>query len=159
MQRIAKVGRLEAVALSLIGWLLFCEIGAAVRWNVTFLHRDVVFDPRFSLYVWTSVGVAILLMLRGVTAASSTGQALRLFATLEGPLALIVGVIAIYIAHVWRLATDNLPADRLDTSESLPLVVALMTRPVMFWLVAAGAAFMLLIVFWKRTPDATSDAT
>ena len=146
---IARIAQIEAGAVSLAGWILFHEIGAAAQWNVTFLHPEIVFDPRFSLYIFAAIGIAILLMVRGVTAVSATGPQLRLFAAVEGPVTLIVATILIYIARAWRLATDVLPSDSLDAKVPLPPVVAVMTKPTIFWVLASVAALVLVRLFWE----------
>lgn len=149
MVTLIKFGRIEAGAVSTAGFVLFCELGAAVRWNITFLQREIVFDPRFNLYLCAAVGLAALFMIRGFVAVSSTGLAMRLFAIVEAPATLIIAALAVVIAHGWRLATDTVPANRVDAEESLPLIVTLLARPAAFWGTAVTVAVILLSVFWR----------
>lgn len=157
-----KFVRIESCAVSAAGLILFCEVGAAIQWNITFLPTDVVREDRFILYVWTMLGFATLFIVRGVTAVRA--QADASFAIIEGPLLMSVALLAIVAVHGWRMAADAVSIDALHVQPDLPAIIVFLATPALFWPFAIAVAMAVGVAFWKvfrssRSPTVAGNGT
>ena len=103
-----RISQIEAIAISISGFVLLIEIIRAVRWNVFWMDRAVITEPRFSLYIGTALSISALLILRGVTARNIASAAGRTFIFVEAPLTLLVAVL-FGAADGFRTADRDIP--------------------------------------------------
>lgn len=142
----ARISQIEAIAISASGFTLLVEIARAVRWNLFWMDRAVVTEPRFSLYVGTALSLSVLLIIRGVTARNAGGD--RAFIFIEAPLTLIVSTLLITVVHGWRIRTDVAPLDRAST-DVLPPLIRLVASSWTFYGATTMAAALVAVLFLK----------
>jgi len=138
----------EAALVSLAGVALWLAIGGAIRRNVYLIEREVVLSANFALAVLASLGIAVVIILRGVSAAQTKVRPTRLFVFVEAPLTLAVVAILAWIAAALQIVRDAGPANPVGTSDGMPVVLALVVNTYAFYgltiilLVSVAAAFI-----------------
>lgn len=143
-----RIVEFVALAISISGLVLLIEIVRAVRWNLFWMDRAIVAEPRFSLYVGGALAIAVLIVTRGVTAREIAPLMRRAFIFIEAPLTLLVSGLLITIAHGWRMRTDVAPLDGAST-DVMPFLIRVVANGWEAYGGVALAAIAVAVVFWK----------
>jgi hypothetical protein len=129
---------IEAVLVSIAGFALWFAIGDAVRRNVYMLDHRVVVSTHFTVALLAAVGVAAMLIIRGVSVAQRTGTKNNVFAFVEAPLTLLVGAALVWIVNAWRIVGDMGPTNPIGMSDRLPIVLTAILHKPTFYLLTVG---------------------
>lgn len=138
------LGKGESAAIVIAGLTLLVAIARAMQSNLLWLDREIIFAPGFSLCLWAAVCIALLIIIRGVTAVNTAGDSLA-FILLEGPVALLAGVLSIVVVNRWRIRTDVRPMNHVEAGDALPLAVRVLVSLPLFW--TATALVSVFIIF------------
>jgi hypothetical protein len=152
----SRLQKLEALAIAAAGLILLFEIARAVQFNLLWMDHSTATEPRFSLYLWTALSLVLLLVFRGVAAMRSSRNAVFLF--VEGPLTLLVSAMLIIVVHGWRIHTDVVPLNSVESADALPLPTRLLASPSIIYGGISIAAVPILALFWRsvRTPTTST---
>jgi hypothetical protein len=141
-----RLKQLDAVAVSVSGFALWVAIGHAVRRNVYMLGRAVVTSPQFSIAVFAAFGLALVLILRGVS-AMRTSERDSVFVFMEAPLTFIVVIAVVRVVTAWQIVGDAGPADPIGISDRLPVLVMTVLNGYVFYSLTAIFVVAVIGVF------------
>lgn len=145
----------EAALISTGGLILLLEISRSISWNIRWLERRLVLEPRFHFYVTTLVLLAAMFIVRGSVAART--RTTRAFAWVEAPVTLLVEAMAIVVVHGWRIRTDVSPSEPLQSSDHIPVIINLLVSWWFFYpFMTVLTAIVAVSFFSMRDREAAS---
>jgi hypothetical protein len=139
-----RLQQIEASMIAVGGLWLLVEVTSAVRSNVWWIDASVFTMPRFSVYLWAAVGLALSFVIEGAVAISQSRVNIS-FIALRGPLAVLMVSLLIVIARGWRIRTDVGPENAISSYSDLPIAVRILADP---WLTGLLVGLVAVLGAW-----------
>jgi hypothetical protein len=142
-------------AIAVLGIAILVSIERALNRSLYLLDAVIITAPRFVVFLASLVGVAIFLVIFGISSALTTDESRRKrFIIAEAPAALLGAGVWLYILNVFRVVGDVGPRNPIDSSTPIAWPVLVFIRPALFYPLLAGASLVLATTVWRRLRSA-----